>query len=370
MATDKTTTDTEVQAVKDRLWKSRMIKRSFLLGLLVGILVLTWFCLGYLGFEFKTLTSERATSELGKFVGGLLPPSFEDLTQATQREEITGLDGVFYTITHPMSLVDSLASAEAGNGAIISSAAVTTLAAGLAGTVLGFPLALLFGVLGSERVTPFPFNFIFRGVMSTIRAIPAIVWTLIYIPVFGVDPATGVLAIGTDTIGNLGRLFTDELEEIEEGPIEAIRSTGAGRTQTVIFGMLSQVTNSFIAWTLYILEINTRIAISLGVLGVGGLGMYIDNKLGLLSTGYPNAMAGIFAVIFIVISIEFTSSRIRAYLRPSEHESSGLLDALKSLANPGKWLGYSGKQPSTDEDEDDDAEFDADVGSDGDGGGE
>jgi phosphonate transport system permease protein len=205
--------------------------------------------------------------------------------------------------------------------------------------VLGFPLALTFGVLGSERVVPFPFNFVFRGTMSTIRAIPAIVWTLIYIPIFGIDPATGVLAITTDTVGNLGRLFTDELEEIEDGPIEAVRSTGGGRVQVIIFGMLSQVTNSFIAWTLYILEINTRIAITLGVLGVGGLGMYIDNQLGLLDAGYQNAMAGIFVVVFIVLAIELVSSRIRARLRPGEETSGGLLDAVRGLFNPGKWIG-------------------------------
>jgi phosphonate transport system permease protein len=192
--------------------------------------------------------------------------------------------------------------------------------------------------------------------MSTIRAIPAIVWTLIYIPIFGVAPATGVLAISTDTIGNLGRLFTDELEEIDEGPIEAIRSTGAGGSQTVIFGMLSQVTNSFIAWTLYILEINTRIAISLGVLGVGGLGMYIDNQLGLMSTGYPNAMGGIVAVIFIVLSIEFASSRIRAYLRPGEHEAKGLTQLLRDLADPNKWLGRNVERPGPADAEDDDEE--------------
>jgi phosphonate transport system permease protein len=233
--------------------------------------------------------------------------------------------------------MDTLAQASAGNGNVIISAAYTTVAAGFTGTVLGFPFALLFGVLGSERVIPFPFNFIFRGTMSTIRAIPAIVWLLIYIPILGISPATGVLAIATDTIGNLGRLFTDELEEIDDGPIEAIRSTGGSRAQVVIFGMLSQVTNSFIAWTLYILEINTRIAITLGVLGVGGLGMYIDGRLGLLE--YPTAAAGIVAVIFIVLSIELVSSRIRAYLRPGEQQKRGFVGALRDLFNPGKWLG-------------------------------
>jgi phosphonate transport system permease protein len=193
------------------------------------------------------------------------------------------------------------------------------------------------GVLGSEQVTPFPFNFVFRGTMSAIRAIPAIVWIFLFVPFGPPSQATAVLAIATDTVGNLGRLFTDELEEIEEGPIEAIASTGASRTQTVGFGMLSQVARSFIAWTLYILEINTRIAISLGVVGAGGLGLYIRNQQDLLQ--FQNTAAGIVMVFVVVLSIELVSSRVRARLRPGEHEASGLVDAVRELFDPGKWLG-------------------------------
>jgi phosphonate transport system permease protein len=354
MATDDATSDIQssIEDARQRLWRKRMIRRGLYLGGFVAVIYLTYFVfLDFLGFKFAELTTERAQTQFGKFVGGLLPPNFVDLTTYTKQNEITGFAALTTTLftwefgllwgfipgIWPTHIMDTLAQASAGNGNVIISAAYTTVAAGFTGTVLGFPLALLFGVLGSERVIPFPLNFIFRGTMSTIRAIPAIVWLLIYIPILGISPATGVLAIATDTIGNLGRLFTDELEEIDDGPIEAIRSTGGSRIQVVVFGMLSQVTNSFIAWTLYILEINTRIAITLGVLGVGGLGMYIDGRLGLLE--YPTAAAGIVAVIFIVLSIELVSSRIRAYLRPGEQQKRGFVGALQDFFNPKKWLG-------------------------------
>jgi phosphonate transport system permease protein len=354
MATDDATTDisSSIEDARQRLWRKRMVRRGLYIGAFAAVIYLTYFVfLDFLGFNFADLTTPRAQREFSKFVGGLLPPNFEDLTLYTKENEIKGFAALTTALftwefgllwglipgVWPTHIMDTLAQASAGNGNVIISAAYTTVAAGFAGTVLGFPLALLFGVLGSERVVPFPFNFIFRGTMSTIRAIPAIVWLLIYIPILGISPATGVLAIATDTIGNLGRLFTDELEEIDDGPIEAIRSTGGSRVQVVVFGMLSQVTNSFIAWTLYILEINTRIAITLGVLGVGGLGMYIDGRLGLLE--YPTAAAGIVAVIFIVLSIELVSSRIRAYLRPGEQQKQGFLGALRDLFNPKKWLG-------------------------------
>ncbi|WP_226483082.1 phosphonate ABC transporter, permease protein PhnE [Natrinema amylolyticum] len=203
-----------------------------------------------------------------------------------------------------------------------------TLAIGFAGTILGFPLALLFGVLGSERVTPFPFNFLFRSTMSGIRSIPALVWALIYIPLVGLTPLAALLAVGTDTIGNLGRLFTDELEEIEDGPIEAMQTTGASRPQVIVFGMLSQVRTSFIAWTLYILEINVRVAVSLGIIGAGGLGEILDIQQGLFQ--FTNAMATLLCIFVLIISVELFSQRIRSRLR-SDDETMGLRELILGL---------------------------------------
>ena len=207
---------------------------------------------------------------------------------------------------------------ELGIFAIFGEAGIT-LAMGIAGTILGFPLALFFGVMGSERVTPFPFNFIFRGTMSLIRSIPALVWALILVPLAGLGPPSAVLAIAVDTIGNLGRLFVDELEEIQDGPIEAMRTTGASGPQTIIFGMLSQVKTSFIAWTLYILEINVRIAVSLGVIGAGGLGQVLEVQQGLFQ--FTNMMAVLLCIFLVIISVELFSQRLRARLRADEKRS-------------------------------------------------
>ncbi len=204
---------------------------------------------------------------------------------------------------------------ELGIFAIFGEAGIT-LAMGVVGTILGFPLALLFGVLGSERVTPFPFNFLFRGTMSFIRSIPALVWTLIFIPLAGLGPAAATLAIAVDTIGNLGRLFVDELEEIADGPIEAMETTGASGSQTVVFGMLTQVRSSFIAWTLYILEINVRIAVTVGVYGAGGLGQVVEVQQGLLR--WANVMATLLCIFLLIITVELFSQRLRARLRADE----------------------------------------------------
>ncbi len=319
----------------DRLRRLRYLLWVGVLGVVVGV---TYWGFGFIGFQAGVVA--------GRFPGmyefisqGFFPPDFKNFTIYTKDNDISGLAAIPASFRNwGAPIVESFGSSRLS----LVKASVVTLLLGFMGTVLAFPGALILGVLGSERVTPFPFNFVFRGTLSAIRAIPAIVWIFLYIPIGPPSQITAVLAIGTDSIGNLGRLFTDDLEEIEEGPIEAIRSTGASGTQTVSFGMLSQVSRSFIAWTLYILEINTRIAISLGVVGAGGLGLMIRNSQDLFQ--FRQTAAGLIMVFVVVLGIELISSRIRARLRPGEHDSKGLVEAIRDLANPGKWLGLSTKR--------------------------
>ncbi len=314
-----------------RLERSRRVKQLGSLAVLVAIIAVTYWGLGFVAFDLDEIWS--GLPKFQEFVGSFFPPNFEAFTVHTKSEGIEGLRAVWVSLTNPGTILESL-----GSGRLtLVKASLVTLLLGFLGTVLGFPLALLLGVLGSEQVTPFPFNFLFRGIMSAIRAIPAIIWLFLFVPFGPPSQMTAVLAIATDTVGNLGRLFTDELEEIDQGPIEAVRSTGASRSQTVGFGMLSQVSRSFIAWTLYIVEINTRIAISLGVVGAGGLGLYIRNQQDLFQ--FPQTAAGLIMVFAVVLSIEVLSSRIRARLRPSEHDSTGFLERLRGLADADKWLG-------------------------------
>jgi len=216
------------------------------------------------------------------------------------------------------------------NGQIVWGAMFVTLGVAFAGSVLGLPAALFFGVMASERVVPYPFNFVFRATMSLIRAIPGLVWFLILIPLGGVGAFTAALAIMIDTTGYAGRLFTDELEEIEDGPIEGIRSTGASRSQVVSFGMLSQVFRQFIAWIAFDLEHNVRAAIGLGLIGGGGLGLelYIQRQ----TFHYTEMMACIILIFLLAGSVELVSQRVRSYLREDDDtEKTGFLEAIANV---------------------------------------
>lgn len=333
-AQDEQDSRDEIEEQLSKIQSEKIRHRVFVASTLVFVVLSTYMGMLFVGFNLGELYGQLGTfaASLGDFTS----PNFRFFSVYSAENEITGLRGLYESFLHPGTIPESILQ---NDDQILLRAIFVTLVIGFVGTVLGFPLALLFGVLGSERVVPFPFNFVFRGVMSTIRSIPALVWILIYVPLAGISPVSAVLAITTDTVGNLGRLFTDELEEVEDGPIEAIDSTGASKPQSVMFGMLSQVSNSFIAWTLYILEINVRIAISLGVLGAGGIGQYIQLQINLVE--YGRASAGIILVVVIVISVEMVSSRVRARLRPSEHESKSLLDSIRNLADKDRWIGSS-----------------------------
>jgi phosphonate transport system permease protein len=215
-------------------------------------------------------------------------------------------------------------------------AAGVTMAIAFAGTVLGVTGAMFFSVMASERVVPYPFNFLFRSVMSLIRAIPALVWVLILIPLGGVSSFTATLAIAIDTVGYLGRLLTDELEEISEGPIEGIRSVGASKPQVVSFGMLSQVFREFIAWLAFDLEHNVRVAIGLGIIGAGGLGLELNIQR--RTFNYTEMMACIILILLLAGSVEVMSQRVRSYLRDDDEiETEGIITIL--LRTPRKIAG-------------------------------
>jgi phosphonate transport system permease protein len=325
-------------SIDDRLAvieRSQRVRQLLAVAFLALVVAATYLGLQFIQFEWRSIQVQLGTQ--ANFILEFFPVDFVDFTNYSADNEIRYFEAVLSSFSDGGApFLDALLTDEL----TLVRGSFTTLLLGFLGTVLGFPLALIFGVLGSERVTPFPFNFVFRGTMSAIRAIPAIIWVFIYAPLVGINPSGAVLAIGTDTIGNLGRLFTDELEEIDEGPIEAIRSTGASRGQVIGFGMLSQVFRSFIAWTLYILEINVRIAIGLGVIGAGGIGFYITSRQDLFA--YQRMAAGIVMVFVIVVSVELISSRLRARLRPEEEGSGGrgLMDIVRGLGNPGKWFGF------------------------------
>jgi phosphonate transport system permease protein len=136
------------------------------------------------------------------------------------------------------------------------------------------------------------------------------VYALFFVAAVGLGPFPGILAVVTYTIMTLAKLYSEAIEGIEPGPVEAIAATGASRLQVLRFGILPQVLPLFASYVLYRLETNIRAATILGFVGAGGIGFYIQTYLRMIN--YPAASAVLLVLVAMIMGVDFASSRLRA----------------------------------------------------------
>ncbi|MDY7104598.1 MAG: phosphonate ABC transporter, permease protein PhnE [Actinomycetota bacterium] len=180
----------------------------------------------------------------------------------------------------------------------------------LLGTVLAVGVSFPVAFLAARNTSPHPAAFYAgRAVIVSARAIPDLVFALVFVRAFGIGVLPGVLAIGLHAVGMVGKLFADAVEQIDEGPREAIVATGASPLQVLSSGVLPQVTPSFIGTAMYRLDINFRTATILGFVGAGGIGLLLDLYKG--SLRYDLMLAVTAFVVVTVIVVEWASAQVR-----------------------------------------------------------
>lgn len=149
-------------------------------------------------------------------------------------------------------------------------------------------------------------------ILSFIRTFPEIIMALLFIKAVGPGSFAGVLALGLHSVGMLGKLFADEIESIDKGPLEALVSSGASRMQVLWFAVLPQVLPGFLSYTLYRFEINVRSATILGVIGAGGIGTPLI--FALTSRNWDRVGIILLGIIVMITIIDLISSTIRKKL--------------------------------------------------------
>jgi phosphonate transport system permease protein len=133
---------------------------------------------------------------------------------------------------------------------------------------------------------------------------------VIFVVWVGLGPFAGVLALTLHTIAALGKLFSEQIEGISEGPIEAITATGANRLQTIVFAVIPQIVPPYIAYTLYRWDINVRTSTIIGFVGGGGIGFLLNQSIRLLR--YRDASVMMLAIAIVVSTLDYLSSRVRS----------------------------------------------------------
>jgi phosphonate transport system permease protein len=195
--------------------------------------------------------------------------------------------------------------------AALKGAAITVEIA-LLGTVAAALLALPLGFLSARNVAPPAVFYPARTVLNFFRSVDTLVYALVFVAAVGLGPFPGVLAVVAYTTTSLAKLYSEAIEGIEPGPVDAITATGATRLQILRFGVLPQVLPLFLSYILYRLETNIRAATVLGFVGAGGIGFYLQTYLRMID--YAAASTALLVTIVMVMVVDAVSSKVRARL--------------------------------------------------------
>jgi phosphonate transport system permease protein len=149
-----------------------------------------------------------------------------------------------------------------------------------------------------------------RTVLNVLRSIEVLILAVIFGATVGFGPFAGVLALSLHSIASLGKLYSEAIEAIDPGPIEAITATGANRLQVIMYAVVPQFIPQFISFTLYRWDINVRMSTVLGFVGGGGIGFLVQQYIQLLQ--WNQAATAIWAIALVVIAMDYASAKIRA----------------------------------------------------------
>ncbi len=245
--------------------------------LLLSLLVL-WPLLQTSGFSLGALWDANHLQVIGPFLSSFLPPE-----------------------TSPEFL------------GYLGQATLETLAIATAGMALAFTVALPLSYLASgaarERRTLNPIS---RGLLTVLRGIPELVWALVFVRVFGLGPAAGVLALGLTYGGMLAKVYAEILESTDPAPARALRASGAGRLQALLYGLLPQAAKELTSYTVYRWECAIRASVVMGFVGAGGLGQLMDQAMKMLNGGEASSILCCF--ILLVLGADLVSAWLRRAL--------------------------------------------------------
>jgi phosphonate transport system permease protein len=178
------------------------------------------------------------------------------------------------------------------------------------GTVIGAVISLPLGFFAAKNVSSGVVSNFVRQILNAIRAFPELVLAIaIFIPIAGLGPVPGALAIGIHSVGTLGKLTAEVIEGIDSGPVEAARAVGGGSLQVQRWGVLPQVLPEIVAFWLYRFEINIRAAAVLGVVGAGGIGLVLQQTI--VFGRFPRAGMAIIVVVVATIIVDTISGWAR-----------------------------------------------------------
>jgi phosphonate transport system permease protein len=203
------------------------------------------------------------------------------------------------------------------NGTYVIQGIYETLAMALLATILGALLAIPFGFLaarnlmGADPITK-TIYFIVRTILNLVRSIESLILAIIFVTIVGLGTFAGMLAIALHTVAALAKLYSEVIEGIDTGPIEAIRATGADWFEVIRYAVVPQIVPAFTGLTIYRWDINVRSSVIIGFVGGGGIGQVLTQWMNL--GDYRAVGTSFIAIAIVVMIMDFFSAKLRERL--------------------------------------------------------
>ncbi len=242
---------------------------------------------------------------------------FETTLLVPQAVPLTSQPGPGESLTHAIRAVQSIPTGElqpTQTLSLVIEKIGETLALAFLATVLGVvfavPVSFLAArnLMGANRVTLFIYNAV-RAILNIIRSIETLLWAIIFAVWVGLGPFAGTLALWFHTVAALAKLYSEAIESIDPGPIEAVRATGASWPQMVIYAVLPQILPTFTSFTLYRFDINVRLSTVIGLVSDAGLGFLVVQWVRL--NRFSAMATAIIAIILVVAVLDYVSGWLR-----------------------------------------------------------
>ena len=190
-------------------------------------------------------------------------------------------------------------------------AMVETIEIAFLGTFIAIVLSIPVGLFSARNLAPnYGIFLVARTITIFFRAIPEFIIAMILVIAIGFGAIPGVLALGIHTMGFLAKFYAEDIEHINKGPVDALKSSGASKRQIISFAVIPQIIPSFVGNNLYILDRNIRMATMLGIVGAGGIGYELQSSFRMFE--YPKVSAIIIIIFITIFLIDNLSSYIRS----------------------------------------------------------
>ncbi|HUV07650.1 MAG TPA: phosphonate ABC transporter, permease protein PhnE [Spirochaetia bacterium] len=178
------------------------------------------------------------------------------------------------------------------------------------GIILSVPVSFLAArnIMSGSKIT-MAIYYLTRTILNIIRSIEPLIWALIAVVWVGLGPFAGIIALTVHSVAALGKLYSEAIESIDPGPIEAVQATGANRIQTIMFAVVPQMIAPFVSFSIYRWDINVRMSTVIGLVGGGGIGFILVQYIRLLD--YRAAGIAVWFIAFTVAVLDYVSSEIR-----------------------------------------------------------